>query len=331
MNDNLSLAPSTKTQITNSRILAGGDSTKDPVFRLLQDKRSPQTRRAYKGDLVDFFGGEPTPDVVKAFAGQPVPALAEALVVYQDEMRQRGLATATSNRRISAIKSLLKMCYKMGLSATDGRNLVDAEKTKAYRDTRGTDVDNMKRLIALPDRATLKGKRDYAIMQLLCDNALRRAEICALNVGDFWPVEKRIAILGKGKGNEKEFVTLHPATAAALSAYVMASGHWEGNGLGETPLFLTCDHRPQLAGARLGATGLYKIVGTYAKEIGLKLSPHKFRHSSITAALDASGGDLRKVQRLSRHAKLETLQIYDDNRSDMQGEMTNLLGDLLHG
>jgi integrase/recombinase XerC len=48
-------------------------------------------------------------------------------------------------------------------------------------------------------------------------------------------------------------------------------------------------------------------------------------------ALDASDGDVRKVRRLSRHARLETLQIYDDNRTDMQGEMTGLLSGLLNG
>jgi len=35
------------------------------------------------------------------------------------------------------------------------------------------------------------------------------------------------------------------------------------------------------------------------------------------------------VQKLSRHVKLETLILYDDNRTDQQGEITMLLGDLL--
>ncbi len=48
--------------------------------------------------------------------------------------------------------------------------------------------------------------------------------------------------------------------------------------------------------------------------LGLRLTPHKLRHSAITAALDATGGDVRRVQRLSRHARLETVMVYDDNR-----------------
>jgi integrase/recombinase XerC len=60
-----------------------------------------------------------------------------------------------------------------------------------------------------------------------------------------------------------------------------------------------------------------------------KLSPHRLRHSSITAALDATGGDVRKVQKLSRHADLNTLMIYDDNRRDEQGELSDILADLV--
>ena len=352
MTDNLALPKPITAGITTplaaactTTPLAAARTTavQDPVWLLLQDKRSPATRRAYKGDLVDFFGASPTPDVVKAFVGQAVPLLAQRLVLYREEMRAKGLAPATINRRLAAVRSLLKMCYRLGLSSTDGRNLIDGEKTKAYRDTRGTDLDNLKRLLALPDRSTLRGKRDYALLRLLCDNALRRAEVCALTVADFQPDDKRLAILGKGR-TEKEFITLHPSSAAAVAAYILASGHKEtlasghketlASGHGETleregPLFLTCDHRPQLAGTGLTSNGLYEVVKTYGTKIGLKLSPHKLRHSAITVALDKTGGDVRRVQKLSRHVKLETLILYDDNRTDQQGEITMLLGDLL--
>jgi integrase/recombinase XerC len=45
--------------------------------------------------------------------------------------------------------------------------------------------------------------------------------------------------------------------------------------------------------------------------------------------LEATAGDVRKVQKLSRHANLNTLMIYDDNRINHQGEVTQLLDDLI--
>jgi integrase/recombinase XerC len=59
------------------------------------------------------------------------------------------------------------------------------------------------------------------------------------------------------------------------------------------------------------------------------MSPHRIRHSVITAALDATNGDTRKVQKLSRHRNLNTLMIYDDNRHQHQSEVTNILADLV--
>jgi integrase/recombinase XerC len=90
---------------------------------------------------------------------------------------------------------------------------------------------------------------------------------------------------------------------------------------------------PAAMGRALTPDGVYKIVREAARAAGIRepLSPHRLRHTSITLALDAVGGDVRRVQRLSRHVRLETLQIYDDNRLDLQGEVTNELSVLFGG
>jgi integrase/recombinase XerC len=58
------------------------------------------------------------------------------------------------------------------------------------------------------------------------------------------------------------------------------------------------------------------------------MSPHRIRHSSITQALDETG-DVRKGKKLSRHKKIETLMIYDDNHTNVQGSLTELLSNAL--
>jgi integrase/recombinase XerC len=295
---------------------------------LLQDQRVDTTRRAYKAALKHFFeaeyGAPPDAALVRAFLAQSAPQLALQLATYRNSLRADGRSPATINLRLAAIRSLLTLGHRLGYCAVNGQKLIDSEKQERYRDTRGTDLANLRRLIALPDRSTLRGKRDLALLRLLCENALRREETCALDVCDFEGSERRIAILGKGK-TQKSFVTIRAATVDAIRDYLLMAGHTAG------PLFLTCDRRPHLAGARLRAGGLYAIVAAYGKQVDLTLAPHKLRHSAITAALDATGGDIRRVQKLSRHADIRTLSIYDDNRSDQQGEITAILGDLLDG
>jgi integrase/recombinase XerC len=56
-------------------------------------------------------------------------------------------------------------------------------------------------------------------------------------------------------------------------------------------------------------------------------NPHGLRHQGITRALDLAKGDVRRVRRFSRHAKLETLLKYDDNRVDEAGAIARMLGE----
>ena len=95
------------------------------------------------------------------------------------------------------------------------------------------------------------------------------------------------------------------------------------------PLF--CSTHPGYWGKRLSTTSIYKIVRGAAEkaEIDKIISPHRIRHSAITAALDKTDGNVRMVQKLSRHAKFDTLLIYDDNRTNAQRTITDLLDDLI--
>jgi integrase/recombinase XerC len=57
------------------------------------------------------------------------------------------------------------------------------------------------------------------------------------------------------------------------------------------------------AGHRLTGDGIRKIVVRHSESAGIKkqMSPHRIRHRAITAALDATDGNVRKVQKLSRY------------------------------
>jgi len=318
--------------------LSGGpDAGGDLVTLLLSDKRSPATRRAYRGDLIHFFGGEPDRRTVAEFCAASRPILAVRLAAYKAEMIAAGLAEATVNRRLSAVRSLLKLAHRVGCAQSDGRGLVDNERETPYRDTRGIPLPLLKKLVALPlvtdnrqpssrGGPSPKALRDHALLRLLAENGLRRAEVCALDVDDFRYGERRLFILGKGKGSQKTPVTVSQACCEAISKYLMTAGHVREGGA----LFRTLTHRPEFRGHRLQPGGLYLIVRDYGAQLDVpKLSPHRIRHSCITAALEATGGDVRKVQRLSRHASLDVLLKYDDHRRDGAGEVTEILSGLL--
>ena len=78
-------------------------------------------------------------------------------------------------------------------------------------------------------------------------------------------------------------------------------------------------------------SSIYRLVRKFSEAAGIDkvVSPHRIRHSAITAYLDASDGNIRAAQSLSRHANLNTLNRYDDNRHKYQAQATNTLADLV--
>jgi integrase/recombinase XerC len=237
------------------------------------------------------------------------------------EGRKAPLKEATVNRRLAALKSLIEMGRKMGTCCFSLED-IKGEKAQKYRDTTGIDTRAFERILGQCDLATVSGKRDYALLRLLWGNALRRNEVSQLNVSDFDPGAATLRILGKGRGTQVEVVDLGPGTVRAIGDWLDARG---GNRAPNAPLFTSLDFAH--SGHRLTGDGIRKIVVRHSENAGVKkqMSPHRIRHSAITAALDATDGNVRKVQKLSRHKNLNTLMIYDDNRGRDQQDVTELL------
>jgi integrase/recombinase XerC len=86
------------------------------------------------------------------------------------------------------------------------------------------------------------------------------------------------------------------------------------------PLFRSLD-RARKGSGRLTGSGIYALIRGLGASAGIKVWPHGLRHAAITEALDRTGGDVRAVQRFSRHRDLRALQRYDDNRADLAGDV----------
>jgi len=145
---------------------------------------------------------------------------------------------------------------------------------------------------------------------------LRRKELVGLDVDDYR--NGRVWAVGKGH-SDKIGMTVPEEVRVDLDAYLAMRSHPKTG-----PLFASCDPSGKgTDGGRLSKGGLWQVLRRLARLSGVPLervSPHRIRHSSITDALDA-GEDVRRVQRLSRHSKVDTVLVYDDARRDIAGEV----------
>jgi integrase/recombinase XerC len=275
--------------------------------------RNRRTIEAYRADLEDFraFLGASSIDDASKILLSKRPGEANALALaYKTSLIERGLQAATVNRRLAALRSLVKLARTLGITVYTLQ--VENMKSSPYRDTRGPGRAGY---LAMLDRAKgakeSKAVRDVAILHLLYDLGLRRGEVVSLDLADLDLTAGTLTILGKGR-TQKEALTLPSETKKALAEWLNIRGMDQG------PLFINFD--PAGSESRgLSGDGLYKIIRELGEKAGIKARPHGLRHSAITTALDLTKGNIRAVAKFSRHRNIQVLTLYDDNREDLGG------------
>lgn len=286
------------------------------LVQIFLSGKSGRTLRAYSLDLQDFsdFVGADTVDQAAAILlGRGHGPANELALAWRSDLLERGLSPATVNRRLAALRSLVKLARTLGMVPFSLE--LPGVQGQAYRDTRGPGREGFRRLLDQTSN-TAKGLRDRLILRLLWDLALRREEVVSLDRDHVDLDAGTVSILGKGR-RERETLTLPASTQTALEDWLKVRGDEQG------PLVYNLDRRTK--GRRLTGAGLYHVVRTLGNEAGVKVRPHGIRHAAITEALEATQGNVRMVQRFSRHRDVRTLSAYDDNRQDLGGNVAALV------
>jgi integrase/recombinase XerC len=306
-------------------------STADVVAAWLSG-RNPRTLRAYRFDLDDFarFVQAPSPAAAVEALLTGGHGLANRMALaYLANLKARDLAPATIARRLAALRSLVKVARLIGRVTWS----IDVESPKVtpYRNTAGPsqgvwkDIhDDARRRAGVP-RLEVEGKRNLALLLLLHDRVLRRGEAVALDLADVDLTAEpygSIDIVGKGKA-ESESITLNKRTRDALKDWIGVRGPDPG------PLFIRLDRAAGDQPGRLSGDAVNRMVRRSSWWVGQERETraHGLRHAGITRALDKTGGNVRTVKKFSRHAKIDTLLRYDDNRSDVAGDITRMFDD----
>jgi integrase/recombinase XerC len=304
---------------------AAREKVSDALALWLAGFTSENTRRAYAREIEAFAG----------FAGHEDSALAVAAFLrlndgqahavadkWRADKIERGRSPSTINRSMSALNSLVGYARRVGL--TKLRLEAKGVKAKSYRDTRGPGVRGVQSMLTVSqDQEPRKAARDAAIIRLAYGLGLRRGEIASLDIGHVDLMRGTLLVLGKGR-TEREPMTIPTNAKQALAEWLSMRGACVQG----SPLFIALDRNTK--GQRLSGSGIYHIVrDQIGAKAGVIARPHGLRHSGITSALDAFNGDYRKAQAFSRHASLDTVRRYDDNRQDHAGQVAAALDSIL--
>lgn len=276
--------------------------------------QTPATAKTYRVALGDFARAvgreiEIAVELLLAARGS-ANAMAAA---YKVSMTDRKLASATVNLRLSALRSLVDHARRLDL--VDWSLDVPGVASRPYRDTRGPGRKGFQNMVKVAAKGP-SAARDTAILWCLYGLALRRGEVAQLDLADVDLGAGIVQVKGKGDGGQQLPLTMPPALKAALAAWLAVRGEQPG------ALFLNRD-RARPTPTRLSTEGIADIVRICGGEV--RVRPHGLRHAAITEALELTRGDLRAVQRFSRHKDVRTISRYDDNRTDLGGQVAALV------
>lgn len=290
------------TAVQNEAILCRGDfvSWRDIVDCYLRNKdvSSDDTRKTYRHALIRFF------EWMEATGRRLDGMTRQDILDYKSSID--GLSSMTISLYIIAIRGF----YEWAESEKLYPNIAKGVKA-------GHDKGVMKMHLSIEQccrilDACRDSRRDYALMMVMIYTGMRTVEIESALVSDIKLIGDKhvIYVKGKGRHDKKDFVVLADDVLAALRNYLSGrdidgpfSAYCE-------PLF-RCEGRGS-HNRRLSRRTIQHIAKTALRKSGIdahEYSAHCLRHTTATLILQM-GGTMFDVQKVLRHASVETSQIY---------------------
>lgn len=228
---------------------------------------------------------------------------------WKAELLKAGTRPASVNAWLAGVRSFFGWLAETQQISFDPAAMIRGATRKGTkkRHTRQALTDNeVRRLLAQPNRDTKQGKRDYAILATMLYTASRGIEIHRADLADLRTEGGKLVLMVQGKGHTEkdEMLVLIGDAETAMRDWLAVRGNKAG------PLFVSLSNRTQ--GERLSRSALRETVKSYFALAGVhgdNKTTHSLRHTAITSAI-RNHAPAEKVRGMSRHASLDTLMIY---------------------
>ncbi|MEO1916848.1 MAG: site-specific tyrosine recombinase XerD [Candidatus Thioglobus sp.] len=219
-----------------------------------------------------------------------------------DYFKHRQLSAATQSR----ILTCLRIFYQYLIT----QQLIKNNPTAKLHHPKQTqklpvflNIEEVDRLLNTPDKNTIFGLRDRAMLELLYSCGLRVSELITLDYHNINLNEEYIRI--HGKGNKERLLPMGEIAIDYLDTYEKKARPFLLKS-GQTDHYFLSNR-----GSGMSRQNFFYIIKAYAVKAGIDkpLSPHTLRHAFATHLVQ-QGADLRSVQLMLGHSDISTTQIY---------------------
>lgn len=219
---------------------------------------------------------------------------------FTQHLSHRGLMTSTIIRRVTTVRGFYIFLNKNNYISVSliGLHVPKSEKhlpnVLSYEE-----VESLLNCFNLSNPGEM---RDKAMLETMYASGLRVSELLKLEMGNVYPEEGYIKV--RGKGNKERIIPIGDFALEYLIKYV---SQVRKKNPGRRSKYLFLNNKGQIISRQY----FWRQIKKYSKraKIEVNVSPHTLRHSFATHLLE-NGANLKQVQEMLGHSKIETTQIY---------------------
>lgn len=284
-----------------------------PFRSLLSDYRltaaaegsAPETLRTQTQSIARFIRWAETSGV--RGPAQVSPQIVQAYQRHLNQYRKRDgqpLSIGAQLVSLAALKAWFKWMVRERDLPANPAGWIRLPRLPANLPAAILGLPTIEALLALADTGTATGLRDRALFELLYATGVRRMELANLVLQDI-DLSEGVVMVRLGKGRKDRLLPVGQRACRWIGAYLDRARPALRTQSSGAALFIDEFGRP------LGSRYLGDLTRRYLEAAGVRArgSCHLFRHAMATHMLD-NGADIRHIQAMLGHARLETTQIY---------------------
>jgi len=265
-------------------------------------ERSVESRQLNLSYFVHWCGERGL--VFPAEITKPIIEHYQRSLFYYRKRNGRPLAARTQYERLITIQLFFRWLCRQNLVLSNPAADIDLPRLPDSLPKDVLSAREAEKILHQPDLSDPIGIRDRAILEVLYSTGMRRMELTGLTVHSV-DLDGQTVMIRKGKGRRDRLIPIGERAIRWIERYLFDVRPLLVTGGDNMVLFLTN------RGHAFTPDSLSRLVTGYVKHARINKSGscHLFRHSMATLMLE-NGADIRIIQQLLGHAKLETTAMY---------------------
>jgi integrase/recombinase XerD len=216
------------------------------------------------------------------------------------------LGISTQRGKLGALKDWFSWLVRQNVLLSNPASELELPRMEKRLPAEALSLREVETILAVPNLADPLGIRDRAILEMLYSCGLRRAELARLEMADL-NRDRRTLRIRQGKGKKDRVIPIGQRALAWAERYIAEVRPRLCLDTRQHALFLTG------YGGPFNPDVLSRMAADFIRKAGIGRpgSCHLFRHTCATHLLEG-GADIRFIQQLLGHEKLETTAIYTE-------------------